>query len=102
MNVYAILLLGLLAAPVAAGAAWVAGKVCPHWTPRQLVFNSAAIAPSLIAAGSACFAIVILTLGDARKFEGADNFLIQAITTVLVAFAAGMVSAFLVERAARP
>ncbi len=102
MNVFAILLLGLIAAPMAAVAAWLAGRICIEWTPRQRVFNAAAIAPTFIAVGSACFAFVILSLGDAKRFVGADNFLIQAITGILVAFATGMIAAYLVERAAKP
>lgn len=102
VNIWSILLLGLLAAPAAAGAAWIAKKGGWDWTARQRVFNSAAIVPAIIASGAVCFAVVILTLGDGQKFAGADNFLVQAITAILVAFASGMVAAYLVERATTP
>lgn len=87
--------------PVAAGAAWVAKKGGFEWTARQRVFNSAAIAPAIIAVGAALFGILILTKGGAQNYGGADVFLLQAITTVLAAFVAGMLAAYLVERLVR-
>ena len=71
------------------------------WNARQRVFNSAAIAPAIMAAGAACFGLVILTLGGDQRMLGADNFLIQALIAIFVAFDAGLIAAYLVERAHR-
>jgi hypothetical protein len=98
VNWATIILLGLFGAPVAAGAAWVARNAGIAWTARERVFNSAAIAPVMIASGAACFAIVILTLGGTQKFAGAEAFLLEAITTLLAMFVIGMIAAYLVER----
>ena len=101
MNIHSVLLLGVLGVPVAAGAAWLSGRLGLGWNARQRVFNSAAITPTIIAAGAACFAAVILISGGNQRFTGANVFLIQAITASLAAFVGGLIAAYLVERALR-
>ena len=68
------------------------------WDARQTVFNAASIAPTFLAAGMACFAVVIMSLGESKRFDAAGVVLLQAITAILAAFIAGMIAAYLVER----
>ena len=68
------------------------------WTARQRMFNAASIAPSIIAMGAVCFAAVILGLGGGDAFKGADNFMLEALLTILVSFDAGLLGAYLIER----
>ena len=98
MNLTTILLLGLLGAPFAAGAAWVSARLDIGWNPRQRVFNSAAILPTIVAVGGVGFAAVILTLGGNPRLVATDAFLIEALTAIFSMFLFGMIAAYLIER----
>ena len=98
MNLPVILLLAALATPIAAGAAWLIHSLEPSWNARQRVFNSAAIAPAIIAMGAACFTLVVLALGDEGRLGGANNFLLQVFVALLATFSSGMLAAYFVER----
>jgi hypothetical protein len=90
-------LLALLGAAVGAGATWVALKA--GWgTPRARVFNSAAIAPTVIAVSLTAFVLVIISLGGERRPSDAEPFLIQALGTILAMFNGGLIAAYFVER----
>ena len=97
MTVAAIVAIGILGVPISAGAAWLCHAARHEWTPRQRVFNCAAIVPSIIAVGAAAFAVVIVTLAPPGAAGGARNFLIQALIAVLATLNFGMVAAFAVE-----
>jgi hypothetical protein len=98
VNFWTIVLLGWIAAPVAAGAAWLSKKLDVGWTPRQRVFNSAAIGPSIIAAGAVCFVSVVLALGGSQRLKASEFFIIQFIVATLSACISGMIAAYLVEK----
>jgi hypothetical protein len=99
VNVLSILLIGAISAPIAACAAWLIARMELGWDARQRVFNAASIAPTILAMGMACFATVILTIGNSKKFEATVSVLLQTITAILASFISGMLAAYLVERA---
>jgi hypothetical protein len=101
VSLLSILLIGAITAPFAAGAAWLIARLELGWSARQRVFNAASIAPTILAAGLACFAVVMLSLGGGRKFEASSNLLLQAFTSILASFISGMIAAYLVERVSR-
>lgn len=98
VNLTTIILLGLIGAPFAAGAAWVSARLGIGWNARQRVFNSAAILPTIIAIGGVGFAAVILGLGGNPRFVATDAFLIEALTAIFAMFISGMIAAYFVER----
>jgi hypothetical protein len=96
-----ILLLALIGGLAGGLAAWICAKLDLGWSARQRVFNSASIAPTLIATGSVCFALVMLTLGGNQRLTGSNQFLLQALTGILAALNGGMIAAYLVEHYSR-
>jgi hypothetical protein len=97
MTFAALLLLALLGAAVGAGATWVALKA--GWgNPRSRVFNSAAIAPTIIAVGLTALALVIFLLGGESGFFGAKPILIEGLAAIVAMLNGGLIAAYLVER----